>query len=92
MPVYTYQCNNCGVRFERLQNFSDRPLTGCPECRKRQLRKVFVPAGIIFKGSGWYATDNRSRSGRASESSGDSPDSKPKTQEKAESKSVPPAE
>ena len=65
MPVYTYQCNNCGVRFERLQSFTDKPLTRCPECRKKQLRKVFVPAGIIFKGSGWYSTDHRSSSGRS---------------------------
>ena len=63
MPIYTYRCTECGVEFEQHQNFSDLPLTKCPECGKKSLRKVFTPAGIIFKGSGWYATDHRSPSG-----------------------------
>src|SRR3970040_289607 len=65
MPIYTYECRNCGVRFEREQSMADKPLTKCPECKRKQLRKVFVPAGIIFKGSGWYATDHRSPSGQS---------------------------
>ncbi len=90
MPVYTYQCNNCGVRFERLQSFTDKPLTRCPECRKKQLRKVFVPAGIIFKGSGWYSTDHRSssgRSGKATESADKAP-ANAKTKAEAADKAV----
>ena len=63
MPIYTYQCENCGVRFERQQKFTDQPLTRCPECSKKALRKVYTPVGIVFKGSGFYATDNRSPSG-----------------------------
>ncbi len=63
MPVYTYQCENCGVRFERLQSFNDPVLTRCPECNKKALRKVYTPVGIVFKGSGFYATDHRSASG-----------------------------
>jgi putative FmdB family regulatory protein len=63
MPIYTYQCTNCGVEFDQHQNFSDAPLVQCPECGKKSLRKVFTPAGIIFKGHGWYATDHRSPSG-----------------------------
>ncbi len=63
MPVYTYRCENCGVQFERTQKFSDSPLTVCPECGKKSLRKVYTPVGIVFKGSGFYATDNRSPSG-----------------------------
>jgi putative FmdB family regulatory protein len=63
MPIYTYRCTECGVEFDQHQAFSDPPLTKCPECGKKSLRKVFTPAGIIFKGSGWYATDNRSPSG-----------------------------
>ncbi|MGC1375952.1 MAG: zinc ribbon domain-containing protein [Anaerolineales bacterium] len=63
MPIYTYRCENCGVRFERQQSFSDQALTRCPECNKNKLRKVITPSGIIFKGSGWYATDNKSKSG-----------------------------
>jgi putative FmdB family regulatory protein len=63
MPVYTYRCENCGVQFDRQQSFSDPPLTRCPECSKKTLRKVYQPVGIVFKGSGFYATDHRSPSG-----------------------------
>lgn len=63
MPIYTYRCENCGVQFERQQHFSDPPLTRCPECNKKALRKVYMPVGIVFKGSGFYATDHRSPSG-----------------------------
>lgn len=63
MPIYTYRCELCGVQFERNQKFSDPSLTWCPECGKKALRKVYSPVGIVFKGSGFYATDNRSPSG-----------------------------
>ncbi|UCH60065.1 MAG: zinc ribbon domain-containing protein [Anaerolineales bacterium] len=63
MPIYSYRCDNCGVRFERHQHFSDPPLTRCPECKKNALKKIFTPVGIVFKGSGFYATDHRSPSG-----------------------------
>ena len=63
MPIYTYRCENCGVQFERAQKFDDLPLTWCPECKKKALRKVYTPVGIVFKGSGFYATDHRSPSG-----------------------------
>ncbi len=63
MPTYTYHCDNCGVQFDQFQKFSDPPLTRCPECNKKTLRKVYSPVGIVFKGSGFYATDHRSPSG-----------------------------
>jgi len=63
MPVYTYRCENCGVQFERTQKFDDLPLTWCPECKKKALRKVYTPVGIVFKGSGFYSTDHKSPSG-----------------------------
>jgi putative FmdB family regulatory protein len=66
MPVYTYRCESCGVQFEKTQKFSDPQLTRCPECGKKELRKVYTPVGIVFKGSGFYATDNRSPSGQSS--------------------------
>jgi putative FmdB family regulatory protein len=58
MPIYLYQCDSCGVRFERLQRMSDEPLTECPEC-DGHVHRVIQPVGIIFKGSGFYVTDNR---------------------------------
>jgi putative FmdB family regulatory protein len=64
MPIYTYRCESCGVQFERQQSFSDAPLKTCPECRKKSLKKVMTPVGIVFKGSGFYATDHKSPSGQ----------------------------
>ncbi|MBI3764102.1 MAG: zinc ribbon domain-containing protein [Chloroflexi bacterium] len=65
MPVYAYQCDNCGVQFERTQKFTDPPVTRCPECRKKTVRKLLASPSIVFKGSGWYATDHRSPSGQS---------------------------
>jgi putative FmdB family regulatory protein len=84
MPVYTYRCDSCGVEFERHQSFHDEPLKICPECRKKSLRRVITPSKIIFKGSGFYATDNRSPSGSASR--GTKSESKP-ADKSAETKS-----
>jgi putative FmdB family regulatory protein len=78
MPIYTYRCGNCGVQFERQQKFSEAPLKECPECHARQLRKVYTPVGIVFKGSGFYATDHRSPSGMNSGAKSNS-DSEKKT-------------
>lgn len=61
MPVYEYRCRNCNHQFETQQSFADDPLTVCPEC-EGQLRKVFAPVGITFKGSGFYKNDSRSSS------------------------------
>lgn len=69
MPVYEYRCRACGHQFEIQQSFSDEPLTECPECGG-DLRKVFTPVGITFKGSGFYKTDSRSSSGGSSSSGG----------------------
>lgn len=69
MPIYTYRCESCGVQFERHQFFNDAPLKICPECRKKTLRKVITPTKVIFKGSGFYATDHRSPSGSSSSES-----------------------
>ena len=63
MPTYTYRCDNCGIQFDQQQHFTDPPLTRCPECGMKTLRKVYLPVGIVFKGSGFYATDHRSPSG-----------------------------
>ena len=66
MPVYTYRCDACGVQFEKFQSFHDDPLRTCPECRRKKLKKIITPTKIIFKGSGFYATDHRSSSGSKS--------------------------
>jgi putative FmdB family regulatory protein len=84
MPVYAYRCESCGVQFERQQSFSEAPLKRCPECNKNTLRKVIGPVGVVFKGSGFYATDHRSPSGMKSSSSKEESGST----EKSESKSI----
>ena len=62
MPVYTYRCSNCGVEFDHQQKFNEKNLTRCPECGKKKLNRVYRPVGVVFKGSGFYVTDNRSKS------------------------------
>jgi putative FmdB family regulatory protein len=57
MPTYEYRCRDCGHSFDIVQKMSDDPLTHCPECGG-ELRKVFAPPAISFKGSGFYATDH----------------------------------
>lgn len=59
MPVYTYHCENCGHEFDRHQSFSDDALKACPNCKKHTLQKVYRPAGVVFKGSGFYITDKK---------------------------------
>lgn len=59
MPTYQYRCTECGHDLEAVQKFTDDPLTECPQCHGT-LRKVYNAVGIVFKGSGFYATDSRS--------------------------------
>ena len=59
MPIYEYRCSKCGFQKEFLQRLSEAPLTKCPECGKRALKKMVTAAGFQLKGSGWYATDFR---------------------------------
>src|SRR6266849_3775859 len=66
MPTYAYRCQNCGSEFEKVQKFADSPVKKCPVCGKGPVRRLLQPAAIVFKGSGWYATDHRSPSGNGS--------------------------
>jgi putative FmdB family regulatory protein len=58
VPTYSYDCTECGDRFDMVQAFTDDALTTCQECSGR-LRKLFNSVGIVFKGSGFYRTDSR---------------------------------
>ncbi len=63
MPTYEYKCEACGHAFEEFQMINDKPLRTCPECKRRKLRRLIGPgAAVIFKGSGFYQTDYRSKS------------------------------
>ncbi len=94
MPTYQYRCTSCDRELEVVQKFTDDPLTDCPEC-DGNLRKVFNAVGVVFKGSGFYATDNRTKgksaAARASEKSDGKPatDSKPAAEAKPKSEAKP---
>jgi len=60
MPTYEYKCKQCGRRLEKFQNMSDEPLKTCPHCGGELFRVLHTGSGIIFKGSGFYATDYKS--------------------------------
>ena len=91
MPIYGYRCGIWGHQFETMQSVSAEPLKVCPKCQGK-LTKLMYPAGVIFKGSGFYSTDYKGSgksassngSGSASESSG--ADTAGKSESKSESK------
>jgi putative FmdB family regulatory protein len=91
MPLYEYQCDACGHRFEVIQKFSDAPLESCPKCGA-QVRKLLSSPAIQFKGSGWYITDYARAGKSESKSEGSSSSSKSESsasssETKSESKS-----
>jgi putative FmdB family regulatory protein len=62
MPLYEYECDACGQRFEKIQKFSDPPLEVCAKCGKGPIHKLLSSPAIQFKGSGWYITDYAKKS------------------------------
>src|SRR5436190_2446335 len=71
MPLYEYQCQKCGHRFERIQRFSDAMVKKCPECGGKVEQMISAPA-VQFKGTGWYVTDYAKKSSGGSTSGSDS--------------------
>ena len=67
MPTYEYQCQKCGLKFERFQNIKEEPIRKCPECSSPVKKLISAGAGIIFKGSGFYLTDYRSENYKKAE-------------------------
>ena len=91
MPLYEYQCDSCGARFERIQKFSDPPPSECPTCGG-PVRKLISSPAIQFKGSGFYITDyakpgSRGESEKAPKAENKSADSKSSSGDKSESSS-----
>jgi len=74
VPTYSYACTECDNRFDAVQAFTDDALTACPKCNGR-LRKLFGKVGVVFKGSGFYRTDNRESAKTASNGSASSSES-----------------
>jgi putative FmdB family regulatory protein len=87
MPTYGYRCGSCGHEFEIQQRITAQPLVACPKCGGK-LSKMLYPAGIIFKGSGYYTTDYKgSGNGSAGSSNGVAPASEGSSESKPETKS-----
>src|SRR5579864_8033414 len=82
MPLYEYECEKCGHRFEKIQKFSDKMIKKCPECGGRVEQMISAPA-VQFKGSGWYVTDYANKS-HAPASDGGGSDSKKEEKGKSE--------
>lgn len=79
MPTYEYKCKKCNKTFEQLQSINEDALKSCIYC-DGQVNRVFHPVGIVFKGSGFYTTDNR-KSGVGSRESGEKPKKESKKEE-----------
>lgn len=101
MPTYEYQCKDCGHRFEEFQSMTAEPVSICPECKGKTDRLITGGAGFVFKGSGFYQTDYRSKEytdaaakdkPKESKDTSDKkteskkPESKPKPESKSDSK------
>ena len=90
MPTYAYACQKCDHEFDAFQSITAKPLRKCPACGKASLKRLIgTGAGIIFKGSGFYATDYRSDGYKKAADSDNG--SKKKTDDKKETKPAAPA-
>lgn len=92
MPIYSYRCNDCGHEFDQRQRMSDGPLTICPVC-EGNIRRVVTSVGVVFKGSGFYVTDNRGANSANStnNANGKNADTASNVEKPAEDKSAAPA-
>jgi len=87
MPLYEYECESCGKRFEKIiQKFSDPPPESCPHCGKGPVRKLLSSPAIQFKGSGFYITDYAKKSSSESKTESKPADSAAKADKKADKK------
>jgi putative FmdB family regulatory protein len=90
MPTYEYSCPKCGHAFEQFQSMNDAPLTQCPKCKKKGVKRLIGGgAGLIFKGSGFYITDYKNQKSpekKGGESGGGEKAAPAKTETKTESK------
>ena len=75
MPIYEYECSECGRYHEAMQKMSDAPMSKCPHCSGR-LHKLISHSTFHLKGSGWYATDYANRNTGSSDTSSHKPDQK----------------
>jgi putative FmdB family regulatory protein len=72
MPIYEYRCPSCGHTFERLQSFSEPPVSDCPECGGTDVKKLISQTSFALKGGGWYKDHYGLKSGGGSSAGGSS--------------------
>jgi putative FmdB family regulatory protein len=82
MPIYEYQCAECGFQKEVIQKISDEPLTVCPQCGKPAMKKMVSAAAFRLKGGGWYETDFKSGDRKNVHDTGDAKKTDSKTEAK----------
>src|SRR6266852_4635801 len=87
MPTYEYVCRACSHRFETRQKMTDETLTTCPECGGT-IRRVLFPAGVVFKGSGFYKTDHNGSASVASENGNANKSEKAESSKESETKAA----
>jgi putative FmdB family regulatory protein len=92
MPTYEYKCTKCGHTFEAFQSISEKPISRCPECKGTVRRLINGGLGVIFKGSGFYSTDNKKGSALTGGNGGSSKDKEKKTEGSASSEKLAAAE
>ena len=96
MPIYEYECTECGKRHEIMQKITDKPLTDCSECGGK-MKKVISSTSFVLKGTGWYATDYAAGKTTGGASDGEKtsdkkPQSKQEGKTEAQVEKKPPAE
>ena len=86
MPIYEYECKTCGTTFEKRQSFRDEPVADCPHGHSETQRILSAPA-IVFKGSGFYINDSKSKSNGPADKSKKKKTSESKPESKSDSSS-----
>ena len=77
MPIYEYQCEQCGYHFDKLQKINDPVLQRCPECEADTLKKLVSAPSFKLKGSGWYETDFKDKQSKTTEKENTTTENKP---------------
>jgi putative FmdB family regulatory protein len=90
MPLYEYQCDSCGHRFEVIQKFADAPIEACPRCGGRVNKLQSAPA-FQFKGTGWYITDYSRKESAKDSAAGQTADSTKPAETKSDASAATPA-
>jgi putative FmdB family regulatory protein len=89
LPIYEYECEKCKKRFEVIQKMSDPPLTTCSDCSGKLNKLVSSPAGLLFKGSGWYVNDYAKKNGPSASDAKEKGESKPAASGESTKKEAP---